>query len=157
MEQVDSIIESAWGVLGKKVDSIYKSSVLGLNLFLLLYVHHLQDDDQRVSPLLIRFWELASEPGIENSLDHQLRYATRLAQSGGLLLYEEMHKLFSLCDQIYALQTLGLRVTPEKLASFESAIRGRLVQQRKMAKLVAEDKLEDWKRELWWYSESLAL
>lgn len=88
-------------------------------------------------------------------IDTQARYAKSLASSPGKLLYEEMHKLFSLCDEIRALRYLGLATATAEYEELEAALRERFSTEREKAKLVAQDKAEIWNRDSWWYAENL--
>ena len=94
--------------------------------------------------------------GMKDLISTQAAYAKRLASSPGPLLYEEMHKLFSLCDEIRALRYLGLTLTISECEDLEAAIRERFSIERGKAKLVAEDRVERWNREWWWYAENLS-
>ena len=88
-------------------------------------------------------------------LAHQMSYAQRLADSEGPLLYEEMHKLFSLRDEIHAMRVLGLPADDGALAAVDAALRRRFAAESNKARLVAEDMVERWNRELWWYARNL--
>jgi hypothetical protein len=92
---------------------------------------------------------------LSNIISHQINYAIRIAASPGLLEYEEMHKLFSLCDEIHALQYCGLTIEAQEKINFEETIRTRFRKEQKKARMVAEDKIENWKKDLWWYKENL--
>ena len=87
----------------------------------------------------------------EDILTNQIEYAIRLARSDGDLIYEEMHKLYSLCDEVHALQKLGLFSQTEDISEFDEAIRNRLRNQKKLGQMVVDDKAEEWNRHLWWY------
>ena len=84
-------------------------------------------------------------------LDHQMNYANRLSYDKWDLEYEEMHKLFSLADEIWALKALGLPFSRSLYAKFEKGLRHRFEREPGKARLVAEDRVDDWNRDRWWY------
>jgi hypothetical protein len=55
-----------------------------------------------------------------------------------------MHKLFSLLDEIYALERLGLTALTKLTEVFKSAVRGRFAEQASATALVASDRVGDW-------------
>jgi len=110
-----------------------------------------------VSFLKDRYWKSITTSGLEDLPATQLLYAMRLADSSGPLLYEELHKLFSLCDETHALRTLGFQADPTLHERFELAVRSRFHRQSAEARLVAEDKAAAWNADLWWYAELLAV
>ena len=103
-----------------------------------------------------RYWNSITTSGLEELLTTQMLYAMRLADLSGPLLYEELHKLFSLCDETHALRTLGFQADPTLHERFEQAVRLRFHRQSAEARLVAEDKAATWSVDLWWYAELLA-
>ena len=128
------------------------ASEIAYNIYVLAAYFKLIEETEKLKsdfvPRLL-YWDL------ENILDIQINYALRLAESSGKLEYEEMHKLFSLCDEIHALEFVGLNVDDEKKMAFLSSLRDRFKLEDRKAKLVCEDKVEDWKKNLWWYKENL--
>jgi len=109
----------------------------------------------RVASLHEKFMANLNRWDPEGLLRGQVDYATKLANWPGELLYEEMHKLFSLCDTIQALEGLGVEPRPELAESYAAAVRNRFTREPHKARLVAEDKLETWKAGFWWYAENL--
>lgn len=93
---------------------------------------------------------------LDDLVSRQMLYAIRIAQTAGKIEYEEMHKLFSLCDEIYALRKLGLAAASEMEREFETAIRQRFRKESAKARAAAEDRADEWNRKLWWYAENLA-
>ena len=93
--------------------------------------------------------------GFTDLLEHQIRYAIRIARSSGKLEYEEMHKLFSLCGEIAALRWLGLRADPVLKEELEETLRFRFALEQRKAHLVAQDRSASWTRHWWWYKENL--
>lgn len=128
------------------------ASEIAYNIYALAVCFKLTEEVEKLKsdfvPRLL-YWNL------ENILETQINYAIRLADFSGKLEYEEMHKLFSLCDEIYALEFIGLTVDDKKKMTFLNSLRNRFKLENKKAKLVCEDKVEDWKKDLWWYKENL--
>lgn len=90
-----------------------------------------------------------------NVAARQAEYALKPAESKSDLEYEEMHKLFSLCDEIYALDFLGLPLDVSLRRRFEQGVMRRFERERQKARNVAADKYEWWKEGIWWYDENL--
>jgi hypothetical protein len=107
-----------------------------------------------IDSLKERFGRSLTAWGLDDLLPRQIQYAIRLARSEGDLLYEEMHKLFSLRDEIDALQSFGLRAEQELEQELEKALRDRFRREGSKAHLVAQDRFEEWKTG-WWYTENL--
>lgn len=150
--KVDSLISSTRQALDN-IRLPHQASSLAMNLFRLSHVYRLADDP-RVRPMVLRFLELLTEPRFSDLLEQQIEYAMRIAQSRGSILYEEMFKIFSLCNEIHALQVLGLKVEREVCDAYERALRDRFSEQREDARHAAARFLEDWNRDLWWYVEN---
>jgi hypothetical protein len=126
---------------------------VAIALFRLSKAHHAADDP-RVAELREQFDETFGD--IEGEmLPSRVRYASRLASGSDELIYEDMHKLFSLLDDIYQLSAAGYSVDESALQQMDAAVRERFALQPKVARLVAEDKVKDWKRSLWWYADNL--
>lgn len=124
-------------------------------LFLLM-----QTDDElekkQLNVLQSKFLDILNRSGILDLVQSQMNYAIKIADAPGELLYEEMHKLFSLCDTIYALENLGSNSDNHLKESYEKSIKKRFMTEKKKAKMVAEDKFEDRKINFWWYKEVLS-
>jgi hypothetical protein len=88
-------------------------------------------------------------------LANQTRYASRLASAPGKLIYEEIHKLFSLLDEVHALRATGHSADEALLQQMNVDVRARFAAQREEVRLVAEDRVEDWNRSFWWYADNL--
>lgn len=124
------------------------------DLFDLQFKHGLSNDD-RVRELVSVFKKNLKDWDLEDLLEREVNYAIRLGDAPGELIYEEMHKLFCLCDDIFALEYLGLLMGKQKKQEYEEAVKGRFRRERKRAKLVAEDKADEWSKEFWWYKQNL--
>jgi hypothetical protein len=111
--------------------------------------------DPKLQRLIALFRERLSAWGFEDILTHQLKYAVKIAESKGPLLYEEMHKLFSLCGEIEALQWMGLQPDEAIERKFRAAVQERFSKQPKVARMTAEDNRKDWNRSFWWFASLL--
>jgi hypothetical protein len=152
MEHIDELIRRTSFILSRPIALPGQASEVVFNIFLLSEVYHLADDP-RVRGLLEAFHDAYSAREDE-LLPSRVRYASRLAGAPGELIYEEMHLLFSLLDQIYALQAMGYSVDESLLRQMRADVQARFSAQRKMARLVAEDKVKEWNRRLWWYADN---
>jgi hypothetical protein len=123
-------------------------------LFLLAEVHGLAADPV-VLDLLATFDAALHSVDMADVLERQLRYACTLANAPGTLLYEEMHKLVSLCDEVHALRSLGYHADQELIAQFEADVRARFAAERGTANIAAQHQARTWNRALWWYAENL--
>ena len=130
------------------------ASVVAFEFFLLIYILK-EKDEKKIRKLYSVFINQLSNWNLENLLDRQIEYAIKLADSEGKLEYEEMHKLFSLCDEIYALETLGFTKNKKYKLTLEEALKKRFLKEKKKAKLVSEDKVDNWRKELWWYKDNI--
>lgn len=108
--------------------------------------------DQNLTEMYLNRLEATGNDGL---LNEQVEYAIRIADSEGELEYEEMHKLFSLCEEIHALEYLGLEFGNKLKAQYQQSVRQRFEREKRKAKLVAEDKAEKWKEEFWCYKINL--
>ena len=149
-----SLIKSVQEGLTRDIKLPHQACSIAYEIFLLGYALKLEGDSD-VKGLITAFVTSLSNWELDDLLIRQVGYAIRLAEADGKLEYEEMHKLFSLCDEIYALEFIGLNFDNDLKIDFEESIRRRFTQEKKKAKLVSEDKAENWQKELWWYKESL--
>ena len=88
-------------------------------------------------------------------LDRQIDYALNLINFEGELEYEDIHKLFILCDEIEALRRLELNMDTRLYQSYQSSFREWFNKEPKLARIAASHIVEDWKRDWWWYREIL--
>jgi hypothetical protein len=129
---------------------------LGNSIFRLKNVYKKLNDKEYQS-FLNEFMQLVEKWDLHDLLERQIRYAIRLAGDEGELIYEEMFKLFCLCDEIVGLKGLGFEVDESLNNELKDALSHRFKREPKNAKLVAEDLYEDWKKDYWWYSENLKI
>ena len=82
----------------------------------------------------MRFMERAHAFGEDSAvLVNQMEYAIRLAETDCELLYEELHKLLSLCDDVFVLEAFGMRADASLKAQFESVVAERLLRRPRQA------------------------
>lgn len=111
--------------------------------------------EPEVQELVVRFMERAHAFREDSAvLVNQMEYAIRLAEADCELLYEELHKLLSLCDDVFVLEAFGMRADASLQAQFDSVVAERLLRRpRQAAAMAAGDKVAPWKLERWWYAE----
>ena len=155
MIEVNSLSESIYIRLQGVIRLPHQASTIAYDLFILLYKLE-QPANFRDQDLVSVFRNKLTSCGLDDLLVRQVMYAIRIADSGGELLYEEMHKLFSLCDEIQALDYLGFELDGSLRIQYEKSIRLRFEREKTKAKMVAEDTVEKWKEEFWWYKNNLS-
>ena len=126
---------------------------IGEEIFILKKV--LKLDDKQYQDVLDEYIKIIKKFGLHDLLENQSKYAIKLAGVRRELIYEEMFKLFCLCDEIAGLKGIGFEVEGSLDNELKDALRYRFKREPKKAKLVAEDMFEDWKKDYWWYSENL--
>lgn len=139
--------------LDAKIMPAHKAGSIGSELYELRL--QAECDEGQLQELVNRFLNRLSDWGLNNLLAIQVGYARDLAASPGALEYEEMHKLFSLCDEVWALQVIGVSSDGANLTELESSVKDRFLREPRKARLVAEDRVKEWNRDYWWYSETL--
>lgn len=140
--------------LNQPINNYFDAAILGYDIYRIKNVYEILDDDE-YSYLLEAYCDLLENNGLSDVLHQEINYAIKIAQSEGELEYEEMHKLFSLCDEIMALRNIGLKVDDSVYEKYIKVLRYRFSKEKKKARFVAEDLYEDWKKYYWWYSENL--
>lgn len=154
MNPAEDQIQEAEEALARTLRLPYQASAIALLLYELSNVHQLADDD-RVVALRQRFQDAIEQAELPNVLVNQLDYASRLASASRPLIYEEMHKLFALCDEVHALRSQGFHADDALMRQFKHDVRSRFAAQPKQARLAAQHNAKDWNRSLWWYAENL--
>ncbi len=132
----------------------YQASWEGMALYQMLsgnYGYQVSSTDERSLKTL--FSRTIEELGFSDLLEHQVEYVVRLSQHPGKLEYEEMSKLFSLANEVYALQQLRSTPSIELSDQCDAALRDRFQRQTGLAKAVAVARVEPWSASLWWFSE----
>lgn len=149
-----TLIEETVRQLRRRPTLPYEVAQIGRNLFLLTFVvrHH---RDAEVAALLSQFNTVVHSAGLLDLVARQMNYALRIAEADGELVYEELHKLLSLCDSVHGLAALGLPVDRQLQSRFENGVRTRLNRQVRAARMAAQDRVAEWSRLMWWYSELL--
>jgi len=92
---------------------------------------------------------------INNILYSQYEYAVRLAQDDSDLIYEEMMKLFSLCDNIEALAYYGFILSPSDRHDLTNALKIRFQIEPIKSHNIAELNVERWKSHWFCYKFNL--
>ena len=92
------------------------ASAVAYEFFLLLFVFNKKS--ATVENMLSAFKKRLFDWELEDLLHRQVEYANTLANSKGNLEYEEMHKLFSLCDEIHGLEKLGFLIELLEIVRF---------------------------------------
>lgn len=154
MKDNNILVQSIKERLDEEVRLPYQATDIAYDLFLLMQKKENSSGSQ-IRELVSVFLHKLYDWGLDDVLKRQVEYAIRIAESDDELEYEEMHKLLSLCDEIYALEYLGLNIEDKIKQYYECAVRNRFHRERKKAKLAAQDKAEEWKKEFWWYKENL--
>lgn len=126
---------------------------LGNSIFRLKNVYK-KLNDKDYQNFLNEFMQLIEKCDLHILLERQMEYALKLAKAGRELIYEEMFKLFCLCDEIVGLKGIGFEVDGSLNNELKEALRERFKREPKKAKHVAEDLNENWKKDYWWYSEN---
>ena len=114
------LIKSIENKLETPVKLTHQAATIAFELFMLM-IREIKPDT-KVQHLFGRFFEQLSVWGLEDLIEIQADYAIRISSYNGKLEYEEMHKLFSLCDEIYALECLGQKLDKIKKRKLEISI-----------------------------------
>ncbi len=152
MKQRNKLIESIEKEINASVALPHQAATIGFELFLLIIDE--RKHNAQLDLLLKLYLEKLPIWGFDNLHVILANYAILISSFNGELEYEEMHKLFSLCDEIYALDYLGLNLNEEKKNELNKSLRLRFSIQRKIAKIAAIRNVESWSKELWWYKEN---
>lgn len=86
----------------------------------------------------------------DDLLPGTVRYARRLATDEDELIYEEVHLLFNLFEQVLALRWLGFEIDDDAHPGYLADVKQRLKDQKSAAKIVAEDKATVHDESYWW-------
>jgi hypothetical protein len=151
-QDVEDLIDEARRDLARRSARPRDASMVAKALFLLEVYG--RGEDPRVAKLRERFHQTFGCIEAE-MLPSLVRYTSRLASSPGELIYEEMHQLFSLLDEAYALRATGYSADQAALQQMYADVRARFAAQPEMARLVAEDRVKGWNSSCWWYADSL--
>jgi hypothetical protein len=85
-------------------------------------------------------------------INKKMDYAIKLMNYNGPLEYEEIHLLFSLFDTIYSMENIGLQPDTTLSEKYRAAQTEFIMNREpKRSRLVAQDKVEDWKKNREWY------
>lgn len=90
------------------------------------------------------------ESGFEKICEIQAGYVTKMVD-GGHLLDEERFKILSLCDEICALENIGMCFPVEQKESFESTMRKHFNMERRRYTGIAKARIDEFNNEFWHY------
>jgi len=152
VETKESAIAAIETLIEGEVHSPHDAAEIASNIFALL--SRFGAEDPEVRQLASKFVARLSEWGLEDLLEQRVEYAMRLADSAGDLEFEEMHKLLSLCDDVFELESIGLRLTPALRRAYENAVRDRFRRQPNVAHFSAQHRTHG-HTDQWWYTEAL--
>ena len=126
---------------------------LGYELYSYLSQHC---SDERVEDELRSAYQCYIERhSFEDLLTQHIEYAKRIARSESDLLYEEMLKLFYLCDEIMSLSSLCFEIEIIEEGALKEALRERFAREPRNSQIVAKQNVEPWKSKWWWYDCNL--
>lgn len=151
---LDTLRESIRDRLSRPFKTRHQTAALAGDIFELM--NRTQNASAETAGYRAAFLHTLELANMTDLLSHQIEYAIRLATDRRDLLYEEMHKLFSLRDEIEALRSLGLVVSEDVISKLEGALKYRFEREPKNARFVAENRHKDWKKDWWWYSVNLS-
>ncbi|WP_339683443.1 hypothetical protein [Gimesia maris] len=117
------------------------------------YLYDYGDNEETAQELRNGFLNYIEVHNFQDVLQRRIEYAIKLASAERDLLYEEMLKLFYLCDEIESLITLGLEVTQSEKNSLDQALKERFVKERRCARIIANQNCEPWNSQWWWYKD----
>ncbi len=115
----------------------------------------LETGKELAAELSEEFRARVSQLSSEDILEQHIEYVVALATTERYLLYEELHKVFSLCDEIEALRFVGYSIDVQRLEQLNAALRDLFGREADRSRMVAEDKCEPWKSDWWWYRSNL--
>lgn len=153
MKEQHELIKSIEKKMGGSVKLPHQAATIAFEIFKLI-IQEIKPN-AKTKLLLKRFLEQLSIWELDDLHVIQANYAIRISNFKGKLEYEEMHKLFSLCDEIYALEYLGLKLDESKKKELEKSLKSIFSQEKKNATIAARQNVEFWNKNLWWYRENL--
>src|SRR5947209_7012692 len=122
MTQKDELVASVSGKLAKQPELPYQAAALGYQLHMLMVCYG-GDRDEELKGLAGAFRAYIENHHLEELVANQIEYVSRLINSGRKLEYEEIHKIFSLCDEIEALRRLGLECDDATYLQYQNGLR----------------------------------
>lgn len=153
MQSDQESIQSIRAALDRQPRNRHDAAALGYEL--LSYLRQHCADDRMKDELRRAFQQYIQRHSFDDLLAQHVEYARRIALSAGDLLYEEMLKLFYLCDEIKALSSLGFVIDATEEKALADALRERFAREPRKSQTVAEQNVELWKSDWWWYECNL--
>lgn len=147
----EELLTTIRSTMTKEPTLYHQIAILGSQVYSLVRRLGLAQTEQVIQ----EYREYVRNHGFLDVVDHQIGYATRLVQREDGLLYEEVHKLFELCDEIESLRGLGFVTNATQFAHFQSDLRRWFESNSRVARLVAQASFEEWKKGWWWYADNL--
>jgi len=105
---------------------------------------------EQLGEIIKQFKENVTESGFENICEIQADYVTKIAD-GGYLLGEERFKILSLCDEICALEQIGMCFPVAQKESFESAMHKHFTTERMRYRDIAKARVDEFNNDFWHY------
>lgn len=147
------LLKSIREMLKKPLLNPSQLSGIGEEVYILKKVFKLEENIYQ--DILNEYMNIIRKLDLHDLLKRQIEYAIRIAESRKDLIYEDMFKLFCLCDEIMGLKGIGFKIEESMNNELNEALKYRFRKESKKAKLVAGDLYEDWKKKYWWYSKNL--
>ena len=105
---------------------------LGEEIFILKKIFNI--DGKQYRDFFNEYMKIVSKLNLHDLLERQIRYAVRLAGNSEELIYEDMFKLFCLCDEIVGLKGLGFEVEESLNIELKKALKNRFKKRSKESK-----------------------
>lgn len=142
----ETIINEIRRTLEKTEVLPHEASTLGYEMFFLKYV----TKDENSDALIERFKKAIQRWDLTRLITIQEEYICRIINAEHIE-YEEIHKVFSLCEEIYALEKVGLNIEENERRKFKEQFELFLRTERKRTAMVAQERKRDWSKDLWFY------
>ena len=142
-------------LMGKPMVLPHEAAAIGYYIFLLLHKLELRDD-REIQGLRSKFIASLTDWDLCDIVERQMNYTIRIIEHPSSLEIEEIYKVFHLCDEIYGLEQIGLSAQPELKEAYSKSLKHLFSKERRRARIAAEDTVDDWSRNLWWYEENLS-
>lgn len=126
-----------------------------LSCDIMQYLCEFCDNEATANELRKDFTNYIEVHQFQDLLNRHIEYAITLASAERELIYEEMLKLFYLCDEIESLEALGLEFEQSEKNRLKQALKQRFAKEPRCVKIVAKQNCETWNSHWWWYQDNL--